>query len=127
MLHISWRSLWICSLTHGLQKCYTLHNHSTLVAIIAGLRSEWASRAMRKHWRRVNVYNLRMLNDLSSFVGAEDEFMHLRGAVRALEEPAAPSEDGAALPACVPFIGSSHSNFDHGDTLADHIRLGLSR
>ena len=81
-----------------------MHNHSTLVAIITGLRSEWANRAMRKHWRRVNVYNLRMLNDLSSFVGAEEEFVHLRGAVRALEEPTAPAEDGA-LPTCVPFIG----------------------
>ncbi|KAI0030459.1 hypothetical protein K488DRAFT_26430, partial [Vararia minispora EC-137] len=77
-------------------KCYSLNNYSTLVAIIAGLRSDWVTRAMHKLWNRVNVYNLRMLNDLSSFASSEDDFAHVQIAVRTLEEAKAGGNDEAS-------------------------------
>jgi GDP/GTP exchange factor required for growth at low temperature len=109
------------------QKCYSLNNYATLVAIITGLRSDWVSRAMRKLWNRVNVYNLRMLNDLTSFVSREDDFCHIRSAMRALEESKLGPNDetgssisssirggkDAVPPSGVPFVGTLSSVHAH--------------
>ncbi|TFY78533.1 hypothetical protein EWM64_g5480 [Hericium alpestre] len=109
-------------------KCYTLSNFSTLVAIIAGLRSEWVTNVMRKLWSRVNVYNVRMLNDLTQFVESRDDFGHIRSAVETManwkqasgnrSEEAASSRGSTTKskggseskpqkpPTCVPFLGA---------------------
>jgi hypothetical protein len=105
------------------KKCYDLKSFSTLVAIVAGLRSEWVSRAMKRGWERVNVYNLRMLKDLTSFTDPADEFVHIRKAVSHLTDPklaTGASEEAASVrsstrgrltdgkpPTGVPFLGVS--------------------
>ncbi|KAH9984299.1 hypothetical protein BJV77DRAFT_966244 [Russula vinacea] len=64
-----------------------LNSFNTLVAIVAGLRSELVARAMRRGWDRVNVYNLRILKDLTSFADPVDDFKHIRRAVAQLADP----------------------------------------
>ncbi|KAI0298477.1 hypothetical protein B0F90DRAFT_1732791 [Multifurca ochricompacta] len=68
-------------------KCFQLNNFSALVAIVAGLRSDWVSRAMKRGWERVNLYNLRILKDLTSFADPADDFKHIRRAVAQLTDP----------------------------------------
>jgi GDP/GTP exchange factor required for growth at low temperature len=100
-----------------------LNSFNALVAIVAGLRSEWVSRAMKRGWDRVNLYNLRILKDLTSFVDPADDFKHIRRAVAQLTDPklaAGVSEEAASVrssargrltdgkPATgVPFLGVS--------------------
>lgn len=108
------------------QKCYNVNNYSTLVAIIAGLRSEWVTKVMRTSWHRVNVYNRRMFKDLTAFTDSADDFVHIRNTVAAMsddakatvsEDPVAPTKNHthrhratsdlkpAKPQSCVPFIG----------------------
>ncbi|KAI0313469.1 hypothetical protein OF83DRAFT_1141131 [Amylostereum chailletii] len=112
-------------------KCYTLNNFSTLVAIIAGLRSDWVSKVMRKLWNRVNVYNLRMLKDLTSFTSQENDFAHIRTAVAALADakPSATEETSSSKgstkgketsrPGCIPFLGIYLSQLHRYSQLPD--------
>ncbi|KAH9958161.1 hypothetical protein BC827DRAFT_1221435 [Russula dissimulans] len=81
-------------------KCFQLNSFSTLVAIVAGLRSDLVSRAMKRGWDRVNVYNLRILKDLTSFTDSADDFKHIRRAVNQLTDPklaASASEEAASV------------------------------
>jgi GDP/GTP exchange factor required for growth at low temperature len=103
------------------QKCFQLNNFSSLVAIVAGLRSDWVSRAMKRGWDRVNVYKLRILKDLTSFAESTDDFKHIRRAVTQLTDPklaAGASEEASSVrsstrgkltdgrpPTGVPFLG----------------------
>ena len=57
------------------------------MAIVAGLRSDWVHRAMKRGWDRVSVYNLRILKDLTSFADSADDFKHVRRAVAQLTDP----------------------------------------
>ena len=82
------------------QKCFQLNSFNTLVAIVAGLRSDLVSRAMKRGWDRVNVYNLRILKDLTSFADPADDFNHIRRAVAQLTDPklaTGASEDAASV------------------------------
>ena len=104
------------------KKCFELNSFSTLVAIVAGLRSDCVSRAMKRGWDRVNVYNLRILKDLTSFADSADDFKHIRKAVGQLTDPklaTGVSEEGASVrssargrladgkaPTGVPFLGA---------------------
>ena len=79
------------------------------------------SRAMKRGWDRVNVYNLRILKDLTSFADCTDDFKHIRRAVTQLTDPklaAAASEEASSVrsstrgklsdgkpPTGVPFLG----------------------
>jgi hypothetical protein len=103
------------------KKCFQLNSFSTLVAIVAGLRSDCVSRVMKRGWDRVNVYNLRILKDLTSFADSADDFKHIRRAVAQLTDPklaTGVSEEGASVrssargkladgkaPTGVPFLG----------------------
>jgi GDP/GTP exchange factor required for growth at low temperature len=69
------------------KKCFQLNSFNALVAIVAGLRSEWVSRAMKRGWDRVNLYNLRIQKDLTSFADPADDFKHIRRAVAQLTDP----------------------------------------
>jgi Gdp/GTP exchange factor required for growth at low temperatures len=104
------------------QKCFQLNSFNTLVAIVAGLRSELVARAMRRGWDRVNVYNLRILKDLTSFADPADDFKHIRRAVSQLADPklaTGASEEAASVRSSargrldgkaatgVPFLGVS--------------------
>ena len=72
---------------------------------------------MKRGWDRVNVYNLRILKDLTSLVDSTDNFKHICRAVTHLTDPklaAGASEevssvrretpDWRALSRCVPLI-----------------------
>ncbi|KAI0052399.1 ras GEF [Auriscalpium vulgare] len=121
-------------------KCFNLNNFSTLVAIIAGLRNEWVTRAMRKSWNRVNVYNLRMLKDLTAFTQSDHDFAHIRNAMAMLSDapPGAQSEEAASVrsstkgkasadgrqappAACIPFLGIYFSQLRRFSDLPDLI------
>jgi hypothetical protein len=92
------------------------------VAIVAGLRSECVSRALKRGWDRVSVYNLRILKDLTSFADSADEFKHVRRAIAQLTDPklaTGASEEATSVrssargrladgkpPTGVPFLGA---------------------
>jgi GDP/GTP exchange factor required for growth at low temperature len=105
-----------------------MSNFNTLVAIIAGLRSELVNRAMHRFWNRVGMWEIRMLNDLKVYTSHSDDFMHVRRTVDAIADAkpldvssraaSVVSTSGtdskgkihseAKLPipsACIPFIG----------------------
>ena len=106
-----------------LQKCFQLNNFSSMVAIVAGLRSDWVSRAMKRGWEPVHLPNLRILRDLTSFMDRSDDFKHIRRAVAQLTDPklaAGASEEASSVrsstrgkltdgkpPTGVPFLGVS--------------------
>ena len=53
-----------------------------------------------KGWDRVNVYNLRILKDLTSFANSADDFKHIRRAVAQLTDPSfatGASEEAASV------------------------------
>ena len=76
---------------------------------------------MKRGWDRVNVYNLRILKDLTSFADSTDDFKHIRRAVAQLTDPklaTGVSEEAASVrssargkladgkaPTGVPFLG----------------------
>ena len=111
------------------------------MAIVAGLRSDWVSRVMKRGWDRVNVYNLRILKDLTSFADSGDDFKHIRGAVAQLTDPklaAGASEEAASVRSSVrgrltdgkadtgvPFLGVYPSTFWSGKALIGYGRLGI--
>lgn len=106
-----------------MQKCFQLNNFSSMVAIVAGLRSDWVSRAMKRGWEPVHLPNLRILRDLTSFMDRSDDFKHIRRAVAQLTDPklaAGASEEASSVrsstrgkltdgkpPTGVPFLGVS--------------------
>ena len=79
------------------------------------------SRAMKRGWDRINVYNLRILKDLTYFADSTDDFKHIRRAVTQLTDPklaAGASEEASSVrsstrgkqtdgkpPTGVPFLG----------------------
>jgi GDP/GTP exchange factor required for growth at low temperature len=100
-------------------------NFASLVAIIAGLQSEWVTKAMRRSWHRVGIFETRMFKDLRVFTSNTDDFMYIRQIVESIVDPKstevnshatsivsgdtgkskATSERQAAPIACIPFIG----------------------
>lgn len=105
------------------QKCFQSNSFNTLVAIVAGLRSEWVSRAMKRGWDRVNVYNLRILKDLTSFADPADDFKHIRRAVAQLTDPKLPtgaSEEAASV------RGSTRGRLGDGKAATGVPFLGVS-
>jgi GDP/GTP exchange factor required for growth at low temperature len=59
-------------------------NFSTLVAIIAGLQSEWVTKAMRKSWGRVGIWENRMFKDLKIFTTNSEDFKYIRQVVESI-------------------------------------------
>jgi GDP/GTP exchange factor required for growth at low temperature len=102
-------------------------NFTSLVAIIAGLQSEWVTKAMRRSWGRVGIFETRMFKDLKVFTSNTDDFVYIRQIVESIIDPKnaeinshatsvvsgdtqsgkskAASERPAAPIACIPFIG----------------------
>ena len=107
-----------------------MQSFNTLVAIIAGLKSEWVSKAMRQHHvKGLGMWETRVFNDLVVWTTTEGDFKHIRRTVEALAEakPAtansadASSTDGHSSttrsraasegkppppPMCIPFFGT---------------------
>lgn len=133
------------------QKAHVFKNYTMLVAIIAGLRSEWATKAMRQCTHRVGMWEQRIYHDLTEWTTPEGDFKHIRRAVDSLAEakplatttttttqdasnssrsdvPSSTSRSRAASegkpptsPACVPFFGIYLSQLHHYSELPDLI------
>ncbi|EGO03000.1 hypothetical protein SERLA73DRAFT_158671 [Serpula lacrymans var. lacrymans S7.3] len=110
-------------------KAYVLSNFNTLVAILAGLRSEWATRAMHRHWNRVGIWETQMLNKLTQFTTSADYFKAMHEAISAMidakpmnisshtssvvsgsatdgqSSKSKATSDSKTPTACIPFIG----------------------
>jgi GDP/GTP exchange factor required for growth at low temperature len=67
-----------------LQKAYVRSNFNTLVAIIAGLRSEWVNKAMGRHWNRVRLWENGVFQKLKQFTSPDDDFKAMRDAIAAM-------------------------------------------
>ena len=100
-----------------------MSNFHSLVAIIAGLRSDWVTKSMRRLWNRVGIWEMRVFEDLVEYTRNSDDFNYIRRTIESMVE-AKPLElashsvtgtdshksrtgDAKAAPpsACVPFIG----------------------
>ena len=57
-----------------------------MVAIIAGLRSEWVTRAAKKSWPRIGTWESRMFRDLVAVTSPGSDFRFLRQEVEAAIE-----------------------------------------
>ncbi|KAG0706180.1 hypothetical protein DFH29DRAFT_846268 [Suillus ampliporus] len=110
-------------------KAYMQSNFNTLVAIIAGLRNEWVTKAMGRHWSRVRLWENGIYEKLKRFVSPDEDFKAMRNAIAAMGDSKPPnvttrtstvmSSSSTDLPsgksrgandtktpsACVPFIG----------------------
>jgi GDP/GTP exchange factor required for growth at low temperature len=114
----------------SLQKAYCLNNFNTLVAIVFGLQNELVSKAMRRSWNRVGMWETRVFNDLKVYTSNADDFLYIRRAVDAIADakPLDVSSRAASIvsaggtdskgkahsdsklsnpSACIPFIGQS--------------------
>ncbi|KAH9055883.1 hypothetical protein EDB83DRAFT_2391697 [Lactarius deliciosus] len=81
-------------------KCYQMNNFSSVMAIVAGLRSDWVSRAMKRGWEPLGVHDLRILKDLTVLTDPTDDFKHIRWAVSRLTDPklaAGASEEASSV------------------------------
>jgi len=106
-------------ITQTKQKCWQINNYSTLVAIITGLEIPPVLVAMQKLWGKVNVSEMRLLEQLKRFASSTNNFRTVREAIANLSEPPAMMGEGAtSVPAsqnpteytgpsngCIPFIG----------------------
>ena len=130
-----------------LQKAYVRSNFNTLVAIIAGLRSEWVNKAMHRHWTRVRLWENGVFQKLKQFTSPDDDFKAMRDAIAAMVDskplnvamqtstimsnsstdlPSAKSRGAndtkAKTPsACIPFIGVYLSQLYRYNKLPDLI------
>ncbi|KAF8836237.1 ras GEF [Paxillus ammoniavirescens] len=101
-------------------KAYSYSNFNTLVAILAGLRSEWVNRAMQRHWNRVGPWEMQIFQKLSQFVNPENDFKAMHEAISAMVDAKpidvrshastimsnSTSDSQTNMPsACVPFVG----------------------
>ncbi len=116
-----------------------MQSFNTLVAIIAGLRSQWVVKAMGQHHvKGLGMWETRVLNDLSVWTTSEGDFKHIRRTIETLAEakPAtagstdASSADGHSTtrsraasegkpppPAmCIPFFGELFCSDWKGDS-----------
>ncbi|TDL26913.1 ras GEF [Rickenella mellea] len=67
-------------------KAYLQNNFATLVALIAGLNSDWVKKAMRRLWSRVGIWETRVFEDLKAFTTTDDNFRYIRQAVTAITD-----------------------------------------
>lgn len=99
-------------------------NYSSLVAIVTGLHTDLANRAMRKSWMRVPQKQIRVLRDLKKYCTSEEDFHFIGTSVAAVVNLKFPSngENASVISVggtdsskggqikseattCIPFIG----------------------
>ena len=61
-------------------------NFNMLVAILAGLRGDWAKKAMKQGPGRLGIWETRMLQDLTVWTSSNEHFKHIRQTVDSLVE-----------------------------------------
>ncbi|OBZ74987.1 hypothetical protein A0H81_05410 [Grifola frondosa] len=130
LTHPSERAMVINKFIRLAWKAYLLKNFNALVAIIAGLQSEWVSKAKRQAFNKVGTWENRVLADLIAWTSNEADFKHIRQTVEALvdakpiiggtQDSSIGGGDGQPLtarsraasegrppspPSCVPFFG----------------------
>ncbi|KAI0651209.1 hypothetical protein C8Q79DRAFT_19739 [Trametes meyenii] len=146
LTHPSERAMVINKFIRLAWKAYCLKNFNALVAIIAGLRSEWVAKAKQQAFNKVGAWESRMLRDLNEWTSAAGDFKHIRQTVDSLAEAKSmPSgsqdtggkgSDGQAAggrsraasdskppipPACIPFFGVYLAQLHHYSSLPDLI------
>ena len=104
-----------------------LKNYNALVAIIAGLRSEWVAKAKAQTVSKIGTWEARMLRDLTDWTTSAGDFKHIRQTVDSLVEARSSTQDASIKssdsqavtgrsraasdskppqdPACIPFFG----------------------
>ena len=90
-----------------------MKSFGTLVAIVAGLRlgSLGVPRDEERVGRgRVNVYNLRILKDITSFADSADDFKHIRRAVAQPTDPKLATGVSEEAPRCAGKLGDEGSH-----------------
>ncbi|THH30302.1 hypothetical protein EUX98_g3880 [Antrodiella citrinella] len=125
-------------------KAYNLRNFHLLVAVIAGLRSNWVTKATKQAWNRVGMWESRMLNNLILWTTAAGDFKYIRATVNSLAEAKStvPPQDASNVstdgqssttrsratsegkpppppPTCVPFFGVYLSSLLRYSSLPD--------
>ena len=98
-------------LTQVHQKLYERGVFNTLISLLAGLRSEWVVQAVGKRWEKLGSSEARVYRDLRLVTGAAGDFRYIRQEVEAAIE-VEPTGEGKIQPrtACIPFLGTHHSN-----------------
>lgn len=93
-----------------------MSNFNTVVAIIAGLQSEWVTRATRRSWNRIGMWEKRMFNDLRSFITNSEDFKFIRHAVESIVD-AKPLETGSHASVVSGGGGSADAQSGKGKTI----------
>lgn len=127
-------------------KSYLMCNFATLVTIITALRNDWVSKAMRRSWHRVGIFETRMFKDLTVFTSNADDFQYIRQTIEIIADAKnvdtgsraasvisgggtdvqsgkgrGGSERPVAPSACIPFIGVYLSQLQRHNRLPDLI------
>ncbi|KAI3611462.1 lte1 protein [Moniliophthora roreri] len=126
LLHIAWRS-------------YESNCFPTVVAIITGLQSKYATMAMRRNMARISSYDHRRFRDLKIFIANDNNFRYLNDAVEKIMDPRSADANAQSVsnsmieqsnrnkseisstPACIPFIGTYLSQLFQHSQLPDLI------
>ncbi|KAI0712768.1 hypothetical protein C8T65DRAFT_646831 [Cerioporus squamosus] len=141
LTHPSERALVINKFIRLAWKAYVLKNFTALVAIIAGLRSEWVAKAKQQAFSKIGTWEARMLRDLTDWTTSAGDFKHIRQTVDSLvearsstQDPPMKSADGSSAttrsraasdskppsdPACIPFFGVYLAQLHHYSSLPD--------
>ena len=116
-----------CGHSYVKQKAYLLKNFNALVAIVAGLRSEWVAKARQQAFTKIGTWEARMFRDLTDWTSSVGDFKHIRQTVDSLVEAKSSAQEGPVKsadgqtqatrsraasdskppqdPACIPFFG----------------------
>ncbi|KAI0073189.1 ras GEF [Panus rudis PR-1116 ss-1] len=143
LTHPSQRAALFAKFVRLAWKAYSMMNFNMLVAILAGLNSDWVAKAMKK-FPRLGM-ETRMFNDLNRWITPEGHFKHIRHSVDNLakakplnggQDPSTVSMDGQSSTgrgratsdtkppppsACIPFLGIYLSYLFKYNTLPDLI------
>ena len=89
-VRIAWVSAAALCLAKGLtlllQKAYSMKSFNTLVAILAGLDSQWVKKALRQSHAKLGIWETRMLRDLQQWATSEGDFKYIRSTIETLAE-----------------------------------------
>ncbi|KAH9920878.1 ras GEF [Epithele typhae] len=143
LTHPSERSVVINKFIRIAWKAYLMKNHFALVAIIAGLRSDWVAKARRQTYTRISNWEARVLRDLTDWTTSAGDFKHIRQMLDSLVEARTGAQDGPVKssdgtpatsrsraasdskpptdPACIPFFGVYLAQLHHHSSLPDLI------
>ncbi|RPD63301.1 ras GEF [Lentinus tigrinus ALCF2SS1-6] len=143
LTHPSERAIVINKFIRLAWKAYLMKNFTALVAIIAGLRSEWVAKAKQQAFSKIGTWEARMLRDLTDWTASAGDFKHIRQTVDSLvearsstQDSSMKSTDGSAAttrsraasdskppsdPTCIPFFGVYLAQLHHYSSLPDLI------